>query len=274
MKERPIIYSGPMIRAILDDRKIQTRRVMKPQPRVGGDYAQCTVCHKSKAPRGRDAPMAEANSYCNWGCRGYDKEPYGDHLWPGESLGDFGFPDDWMGPCPYGVPGDRLWVRETWQSGEGFTEPEAPAICYRADGAVYTTCDLSGETPYLLGRTSFTLGLESGSCRPRKWRSPIYMPRWASRCTLEITDVRVQRVQDISEDDCVAEGAIDPCDHSGAVMPGACEQCMNTGYSGDPLEYFHILWDSINAKKPGCSWDANPWIRAITFKRILQTETT
>ena len=132
--------------------------------------------------------------------------------------------------CPHGQPGDQLWVRETWMA---FEEDR---IHYRADYAF----DPKGDE-------------EAGIT----WRPSIFMPRWASRIQLEITDVRVQRVNDISELDAIDEGA-------GATPTAHLE------WDGEPYEYrkrFHELWDTINAKR-GFGWDKNPWVWAITFKRI------
>lgn len=175
MTERPIIFSGDMVRAILDGRKTQTRRVMKPQPSPADVFV-------------------------------------GDH-----GLG--------MGPqfrCSYGQSGDRLWVRETWACECCGRTLEYRAVHGRCEGLSY--------------RADGGTGGSSG------WRSPIHMPRWASRLTLDITEVRVQRVQEISEEDAVAEGV-------------------------DIWADFRPLWDSINAKR-GFGWDVNPWVWALTFKPV------
>ena len=120
-------------------------------------------------------------------------------------------------PCPYGAPGDLVWVREThW-----INEPDI--AMYRADGEM---------PPHMAGT---------------RWRSPIHMPRWASRLTLRLADVRVNQVQDISEDDARAEGF----DHG------------QDGYNYR-LALFGRTWDTINAKH-GYGWDSNPWVWALTF---------
>ena len=204
MKERPILFSGPMVRAIIEGRKTQTRRVVKPQP--------------------------------------------GDHP------SDDGYGVTYR--CPYGAPGDRLWVRETfgWYSGilqgsYAYTPPEKPtypphkvidgvrhAICYRAD--------------YPKHRWNKN---DSG------WKPSIHMPRTASRITLPIVSVRVERLQSISEEDAKAEGAA--MDYDG---PYSFSQAFN--YRGG----YRTLWESING--PG-SWDANPWVWVIEFKRVMQEVT-
>lgn len=183
MRERPIIFSSTMVRAILEGRKTQTRRIV----------------------RERDLPSPE-----------YE---YGR-------------------PCPYGVPGDRLWVRETWMpiaSGQ-IPGPVRYGAAYRADDGrkwrEHTT-----RVEFADGREAGPLHLEQA----QHWRPSIFMPHWASRITLEVTDVRVQRLQDISHDDAVAEGTAGRADFIG-------------------------LWENINGRD---SWKANPWVWAITFARVV-----
>jgi hypothetical protein len=185
MKERPILFSGPMVQAILDGRKTQTRRVVKPQP----EYWEQTG--------GYHYPL--------------DKKPY-----RGAPVGRVRSIDEYR--CPYGQPGDRLWVRETWHQYAG------GEVIYRAD-----------------------YGPESYQAGAKGWRPSIFMPRWASRITLEITGVRVERVQDISADDARAEGVSAP-----DVLPRS---------------KFATLWDSINAKR-GYGWDMNPWCWCVEFKAV------
>jgi len=135
--------------------------------------------------------------------------------------------------CPYGVPGDHLWVRETWAT---------PAVSDKVRSGYVTENILV----YFRADSPANHG---------KWRPSIHMPRWASRITLEITDVRVQRVQDIRGPDCVAEGVVI---HKG----------LHVGtVTGEWRAAFRTLWDSINAKK-GYGWDANPWVWVLTFRRI------
>lgn len=135
--------------------------------------------------------------------------------------------------CPYGRAGDRLWVRETWAWSGDKTVAEAERI---AQGEVWYRTDPRWTNPAI------------------RWRSPIHMPRWASRLTLEITEVRVQRVQEISEEDAKAEGA--PFDAGG-------NEELGVGYRIG----FCRLWDSLNAKR-GYSWESNPWVWALTFRRV------
>lgn len=181
MRERPILFSGPMVRAILDGTKTQTRRV-----------AMHTVCGV------RVARLA------------YDPAPD-------------------VCACPYGVPGDRLWVRETF----------AP---FSTGGAVYRA-----DKPRFSPGAHEVVG---GS-----WHPSIHMPRWASRLSLEVTGVRVERLQDISEADAIAEGCHD--------SDGAPTQEL----SGTARGAFALLWDDLNADR-GYGWDANPWVWVVEFRKV------
>ncbi|MDE2107430.1 MAG: hypothetical protein KGL39_60095, partial [Patescibacteria group bacterium] len=157
-------------------------------------------------------------------------------------------------PCPYGAPGDRLWVRETFamvgrmdiNSGEpiacGPGEKDFPerdcVVAYRANSNI-EFCDGDGFMGEMADRDDMP-----------KWRPSIHMPRWASRITLEVTGVRVERVHDICGVDALAEG-VEDSDESTAPMS------------------FAQLWDSINAER-GLGWDKNPWVWVINFRRITQ----
>ena len=163
--------------------------------------------------------------------------------------------------CPYGQPGDRLWVRETWGVGSRphpFGDYEG--IEYRADEAFL------GKNDHL-DCYKVTTPDDVCLCDYRSgWRPSIHMPRWASRITLEIADVRVERLHDISEDDAIAEGIqknMTGCHWCGAPHKahGAPRQ-HNT-----PVEAFSDLWDSINAKT--YPWASNPWVWAVSFKRVV-----
>jgi len=179
-----------MVRALLDGRKTQTRRVLKPQPNA------------------------------SWGLIDLQRAAA-------------------LATCKY-APGDRLWVREAWRVDAEWDDcpprefDGADAIHYEADG----------EQRLHLWGNPFT---------PGRLRSPIHMSRWASRLTLLVTDVRVQRVQEISEEDAEAEGA-----RPAFSFPGW------EGVSSRPRYYwgFHELWNSIHG--PG-AWEANPWVAAISF---------
>lgn len=215
MKERPILFSEPMVRAILDGRKTMTRRVVKPQPKFEFN----------------DVRLA-----------------YG---------GVRNIPD-----CPYfKEPGDRLWVREAWRPlWDDADKPGGLGDCvqYRAD--------MSKRKP-LLKDIGFDDGMKfdemcDESCHEPRWRPSIHMPRWASRIALEIVSVKVERVQDISEEAAISEGVIP---NKTPITESDGSQHMAYGY-----EYryaFEKLWDTINAKR-GFGWDINPWVWAISFKVV------
>jgi hypothetical protein len=202
-----------MVRALLAGTKMQTRRIVKPQP------VKSSGTH-------RGYPLALMANDWAWphprtsGATTISNRPNG--------------PLGWEIHCPYGQPGDRLWVRETWRRDIDKIDG-ARLVQYRADDAIV-------EAP----RTYFDLPSAG-------WIPSIHMPRWASRLTLEITGVRVERLQDISEADAIAEGWPKQID------PGA-----HTGGNGGPFDWYRALWESING--PG-SWDANPWVWVVSFKR-------
>ncbi|HDR9087149.1 TPA: hypothetical protein QDB10_003062 [Burkholderia vietnamiensis] len=220
MKERPILFSGPMVRAILEGRKTQTRRVMKHQP--PDDVAPITAAryHPTIVDR------------------------HGDEAPGPEIFGAFSDDGDWGCKSPFGEPGDRLWVREThlawWKLDEA--NPGGPRVfshvaAYAADG----------------------YELEPGE----KWIPSIHMLRAASRITLEITGVRAERLQSISESDARAEGVTIEGHHMRGYCAGA--------YWPPSIRAFHDLWDRLNATR-GHGWDANPWVWAIEFRRIDGSE--
>lgn len=224
MKERPILFSPPMVRAILEDRKTQTRRAVR----------------KQFAP---DAEPAEvpATSPEGWQISGHSG------LWWDDAGACF---DDAI-RCPYGQPGDRLWVRETWQGPlvddfESYlADPDKfkkPEFCeYAADG---------GPAPEFV-----TLDDEL----EQRWRPSIHMPRWASRILLEVVSLRVERLADISKDDAMAEGIV--------LQPdGGFGLADSTHYNfSDPTDSYCSLWESINGDG---SWLLNPWVWVVEFKRL------
>ena len=217
MKERPIIFSGAMVKAILDGRKTQTRRVVKPQPQK---------------------PIVSESD---------------------------GFPETWyehgvlieepsnVWKCPYGMIGDKLWVRETfWHQRASFDE-----VC----GIKY-----KDEDEFTVYRADY----DGGPGDNFSWKPSIFMPKILSRITLEITDVRVQRLQEISEQDAIAEGVeklgefpdITPWRNYG--LKAGQPHCLNFSIA---RRSFQTLWDSINAKR-GYGWDSNPWVWAIMFRQL------
>lgn len=213
VKERPILFSGEMVRAILEGRKTQTRRVVKPQP---PHWTWTSV----KA-------YAEA--------QGLTQEV------PSLRGPDEGY---WIKPSPYGQPGDRLWVRETFYCDRSPT-PKTP------EEIAEVTAEDSG---YLFYRADGEPKWEEGGKTP--WKPSIHMPRWASRLTLEVVNVRVERLQDICEADAKAEGVTLAMQEE-LGNPGGLNwwQSLRQGY--------RVLWESING--PG-SWEANPWVWVVEFK--------
>jgi hypothetical protein len=206
VRERGILFSAPMAKALLDGRKTQTRRVVR------GVF---------KAP-----PPIDADCIKDWD--------------GGPSRLDLA-PRDWE-ICPHGVPGDRLWVRETaWF-------PPPITIHMAREGADTWPKVIHGDD-------------EADWCREHGWshRSSRSMPRWASRITLEITEVRVERLQSIDTTDAFAEGVGDF--FRGVYFPGYLEWTAARAN-------FRRHWDSINGKRPGCSWADNPWVWCVSFKRL------
>lgn len=232
MKERPIIFTAPEVRAILDGRKTMTRRVVK-LPEIISEPGDADATSIGWPDNHESGP--------GW---------YG---WMTE------YPEEGsVRPrCPYGQPGDRLWVRETWQGPlfdyeqwgayrEDHRRFETPAFCrYAADG---------GAPPEFVDEE------DELQC---KWRPSIHMPRWASRITLEIESVRVERLQDISEADALAEGC--PCYVCGAPLDGNSEADCHCFHRTATASDYRDLWEHINGEG---SWSANPWVWAITFKRL------
>src|SRR5690242_3815290 len=260
MKERPIIFSAPMVRAILEGRKTMTRRVIKPQPPEETPHFRGTIGSYSGAVRpyffwGRFANREDWLAYMDRDDHDPDKEE--DIVWPG---GDSdGFTCDWHAStsgmlCPYGASenpfrsqGDRLWVREAY-FGNHFLHPNEPEnereLHYRADGLP----DFEGEESQI------------------RWRPSIHMPRWASRILLEITGVRVERVQDISEADAVAEGVIAALTACTDGMERDLWYGVDHAGHESPIPAYADLWESISNPRGLCPddvphcWDANPWV--------------
>ena len=167
--------------------------------------------------------------------------------------------------CPYGQPGDRLWVRETWRPAWfASNHLSGPAVRYRADNRI-------------LGR----LESPSNGIEEKGWKPSIFMPKWASRITLEVTDVRVERLLEMTEDDAIAEGVPkeDVCpggDSENFHPPGAYGYVSGVHPFPKGEIYpkargaFHELWDSINAKR-GFGWDKNPWVWTVKFQRLEES---
>lgn len=204
MKERPMIFTASSVRGILAEIKTQTRRIVKPQPFDIGPVGGTFAAAWNEK-------TAEAYEHFH---------------------------------CPYGQPGDRLWVRETFfpcPIGQYATnckipkqKPDKWTVLYPADG--------------------------DGISAPLKWKPSIFMPRWASRITLEITGVRVEWLQKISEADALAEGVTIPS-YDKNLEPVTIGGCT----SGAGRIAYKELWESINGPN---SWHANPWVWVIEFRKI------
>ena len=226
-KSHPILFNGPMVRAILDGRKTQTRRLLKPQP---------------------DA--VEARPLGFFGIT----NNYSFTL-----VGEGGSNSTLRIPIKYAA-GDTLWVREAWNAFD-FSQDGDDAWPTRK---IPTVAEMN-EEPCRFGPPQIVFR-ESERARKffgdQKWRPSIHMPRWASRITLRVTDVRVERLRDISNDDAIAEGVklkmIRGCQSIGEHQT---EPLMETSISA-----FQSLWDSINAKTH--PWESNPWVVAYTFEVV------
>lgn len=204
-KERPILFSGEMVRAILDDRKTQTRRIAD---RVAG-FGKVRQFGPS------DTPGYDYHFRCRRG------------LWQDFRLTEL------LERCPFGQPGDQIWVRETWGVSAIYDEVK-PSLIGRGLGVG------PGKPPCKVAYPA------TENHKGIRFRPSIHMPRWASRITLEITDVRVEQLQDISEADAIREG-IAKSNHT------------------SPRYRFANLWQSINGPE---SWDLNPWVWVVEFKRV------
>lgn len=289
IKERPILFSSPMVRAILEDRKTQTRRVIKPQPEYveNGMYkwrrwlpwlpqdAHLLVEHCPFGAPGdpsfgvsgdlnwqRGMPPADGWYYVDglsdpapvWLC------PFLPEDYPGEEVerGLLWGRDEHDDPeaieleglsldtIQWKRPGDRLWVRETWAVVNTLDNRKPSEI---TKGTHYW--------PTVWYRATDQHEQEYRDDYFGKWRPSIFMPRWASRITLEITDVRVERVQDISMADCIAEGM------------SMDAPLNNRGTGAIARDAFADLWDLLNAKR-GFGWDVNPWVWIIEFRKLKE----
>lgn len=252
-KEGSLIVKAESVRSILDGRKSQMRRVIKPQPRIGqGAYEQI----------GNGVGAAELVIRV-------DVDRNGRKLKGGyRCLGAENYAEQF---CPYGQPGDRLWVREThaWADVmiDNVEREDAVCVAYKADKTILRH---EGSPPLKLD--TYAINFEHKSLR---WRPSIHMPRWASRLTLKITKIRVERLQEITNEDAIAEGLTPQraCRQSPLQNPEPCK--LGTAWSAPagrthyPPEMaalaYRDLWDSINGVG---AWDKNPWCWVLEFKRI------
>lgn len=222
-KARPILFSTPMVRALLAGTKTQTRRAIKRALKHPG-WTEYVYFGPSA-----NNPACQSQAI--------------------ECGPDYPDDDDDAVPCPYGAGGDLLYVRETWQT-----------IYQRMDGQCFT--DRSPGIVYARSWIEYAATHQS-DINPPRWRPSIHMPRSASRLTLRITEVRVQRLQEISDADSIAEGIVDL-------------RCDRTLHGDEPLSEqlphlkYRELWESINGAG---SWAANPWVWAISFEVIQKNVT-
>lgn len=222
MRERPILFSAPMVRALLDGTKTQTRRALRPQPP-------------------QDAPMTHVGKYAP-----ALVDRHGE-MYPGPDVFGVEFDDGsdgrWCLMCPYGAPGDRLWVRETLRN-----TPTPKGWSYDADGE-----------PVVLRRGDRAAAVSWAHHKVRDVCVSIHMPRWASRITLEITEVRVQRLHEISEEDAIAEG----CERIDTdIRGGAVTQEFD---HDNPIMTYRRLWNSRNSVDV---WNTDPWVWVATFRTV------
>lgn len=208
MKDRPILFSGQMVRALLDGRKTQTRRMVKPQ------FAHDAIPCEMGATNERGHQISGHSGV--WWC---DAEGNQENAVR----------------CPYGQPGDRLWVRETW------AQPDRRS---------------AGFSPYI-----YAADWKEQDRPKHRWKPSIHMPKAAIRILLEVTGVRVERLQDISEADAIAEGCTKNHNNyfwGGPHKAGGLKQMATA------RQAYQDLWESINGTE---SWDANPWVWVVEFKQ-------
>ncbi len=253
MSDKGIIFSASMVRSLLAGTKSQTRRLLKGVPEAPG---MDSVVHPN--PK-HTAPYFDA--YC--GGKRTDLNPRGmTNQWCWWTR------DDRAGhgcKVPY-VPGDRLWVRETWRiapySCEGWVPDAVPCIGwidYRAGGNAEVRAPSFSHVLDAFGKKVDV----DWDCLPDTWRPSLFMPRWASRLTLTVTDVRVQRLQEISEADAIAEG-IERSPLPPGVSGPATYHVPNYSGSPDAVGAYRFLWNSLHTTA-GERWDDNPFVVAITF---------
>ena len=221
IKERPILFSAPMVRAILEGRKTVTRRPVK-----GGQIPT----------EDTSVPAGERQ---RWSAIGQRDPRYGFCVF-GATDAECAKELEEFAPCPYGRRGERLWVRETWYCDHD--EVQRGPYLQPADMTDLDEARANGDLLYAAD------GLTPYEQEQPTWKPSIHMPRWASRILLELTDVRVERLQDISREGCIAEGSDLPvADH--------LDRAWHV--------QFQRLWEST-----GGDWDANPWVWVVEFKQV------
>ena len=223
MADRPILFSGPMVRAILAGRKTQTRRIVGLR-----DFCVSTTPGYAWEYRDRRA------------------------LWNSISTARL------LSMCPYGVPGDRLWVKETCRIWWDGASVGGAVVEYRADGAKVSVPGFGRIVP---GVGAVDGGSLSDFMQDHvRWRPSIFMPRAASRLTLAVEEIRVERLQSITEDDARAEGCV-----AGLLVP--VPGPLPTWDELTAVGEYARLWDSINAER-GYPWASNPWVWVVRFSVV------
>jgi len=232
MSERPILFSAPMVLAILDGRKTVTRRVVSLR-----EFQRSTT-------RGHDWTFRDKSA--RW--QDYRNDDFLERR------------------SPYGKVGDRLWVRETCALGTWWWERDEVNILFRA------TDPRMGEAPdHIIKLDQVGFEWADRQCARQRHGTPVWspashMPRIASRLTLEVTGVRVERLQEITEEDAKREGLTPP-----VQMPAKINGKRGLIWCYEARDAFARLWDALNGKRHGCSWAANPWVWVVAFKRVEQS---
>ena len=248
MKERPILFTGPMVRALLDGSKTQTRRIMKPQPTLVPDEPQ-----RFWWPSNIYQSMVRLD-------------------WAAER------PEIYGEICPHGDVGERLWVRETWGVVSNDWDADGNLVDWTPDRPATAINEIrfgqgyySGHAIYAADGSYEWAGDDDGGGETRSaWHPSIHMPSAASRILLEITGVRVERLQDCSKRDAIAEG-IRRYEHFWREAEYPLDDVAYEPVKGWPTRYscpvqaYQALWESISGAG---SWDANPWVWVIEFKRV------
>jgi len=217
MNEKPILFSSEMVQAILAGRKTQTRRVIEPQPIFDGFYYEY-----------KDIPWLKTG----------DPLPFIGHL------------------CPHGVPGDQLWVRESWRTVE--VDSGLDGVLYKADNHFQPIENTQAAA-------DLWCDAHKNAKHGKAWRPSIHMYRWMSRIMLCVVNVRVERLQDISEEDAIAEGLVSwKSEKTDAIHYGIKASDV---WEADPRITYKRLWDKVNSDR-GYSFESNPWVWVISFKVV------